>query len=226
MEKRYLISGGGTGGHIFPALAIANKIKAENPDAKILFIGASDKMEMRRVPEAGYPIEGLEIHGISRDKSFSGMLCNLRLPAEMLKAMHKAKKIIREFKPDLAIGVGGFASGPALKAAAQLGIPTLLQEQNSYPGVTNKMLAKKAKTICVAYDGLERFFPAEKIVKTGNPVRKEILELERKKPEAYQYFNFTQEKKTVLVVGGSLGARTLNNTMAAHLDDAIAVADR
>ena len=219
MEKRYLISGGGTGGHIFPALAIANKIKAENPDAKILFIGASDKMEMRRVPEAGYPIEGLEIHGISRDKSFSGMLCNLRLPAEMLKAMHKAKKIIREFKPDLAIGVGGFASGPALKAAAQLGIPTLLQEQNSYPGVTNKMLAKKAKTICVAYDGLERFFPAEKIVKTGNPVRKEILELERKKPEAYQYFNFTQEKKTVLVVGGSLGARTLNNTMAAHLDE-------
>lgn len=219
MEKRYLISGGGTGGHIFPALAIANKIKAENPDAKILFIGASDKMEMRRVPEAGYPIEGLEIYGIHRDLSGNGLLCNLRLPVVMLKAMRKAKKIIREFKPDLAIGVGGFASGPALKAAAQLGIPTMLQEQNSYPGVTNKMLAKNAKAICVAYDGLERFFPPEKIVKTGNPIRKEILELERKRPEAYQYFNFTPEKRTVLVVGGSLGARTFNQTMAAHLDE-------
>ena len=218
MEKRYLISGGGTGGHIFPALAIANKIKAENPDAKILFIGASDKMEMRRVPEAGYPIEGLEIYGIHRDFSPNGLLCNLRLPVVMLKAMRKAKKIIREFKPDLAIGVGGFASGPALKAASQLGVPTLLQEQNSYPGVTNKMLAKNAKAICVAYDGLDRFFPPEKIVKTGNPIRKEILELERKRPEAYQYFNFTPEKKTVLVVGGSLGARTFNQTMAAHLD--------
>ena len=219
MEKRYLISGGGTGGHIFPALAIANKIKAENPDAKILFIGASNKMEMRRVPEAGYPIEGLEIYGISRDKSLSGVMCNLRLPVVMMQAMHKARKIIREFKPDLAIGVGGFASGPALKAASQLGVPTLLQEQNSYPGVTNKMLAKKAKAICVAYDGLERFFPAEKIIKTGNPVRKEILQLERKSASAYQYFNFTPERRTVLVVGGSLGARTLNQTMAAHLDE-------
>lgn len=219
MEKRYLISGGGTGGHIFPALAIANKIKAENPDAKILFIGASNKMEMRRVPEAGYPIEGLEIYGISRDKSLSGVMCNLRLPVVMMQAMRKARKIIREFKPDLAIGVGGFASGPALKAASQLGVPTLLQEQNSYPGVTNKMLAKKAKAICVAYDGLERFFPAEKIIKTGNPVRKEILQLERKSASAYQYFNFTPERRTVLVVGGSLGARTLNQTMAAHLDE-------
>ena len=219
MEKRYIISGGGTGGHIFPALAIANKIKAENPDAKILFIGASDKMEMRRVPEAGYPIEGLEIYGIHREKSLNGLMCNLRLPVVMLKAMRKAKKIMREFQPDLAIGVGGFASGPALKAASQLGIPTLLQEQNSYPGVTNKMLAKNAKAICVAYDGLDRFFPAEKIIKTGNPIRKEILELERKKPDAYQYFNFTPEKKTVLVVGGSLGARTFNQTMAAHLDE-------
>ena len=218
MEKRYIISGGGTGGHIFPALAIANKIKAENPDAKILFIGASDKMEMRRVPEAGYPIEGLEIYGIHRDFSPSGIVCNLRLPVVMMKAMSKAKKIMREFKPDLAIGVGGFASGPALKAASQLGIPTLLQEQNSYPGVTNKMLAKKAKTICVAYDGLDRFFPAEKIIKTGNPIRKEILQLERKSPAAYEYFNFSPDKKTVLVVGGSLGARTFNQTMAANLD--------
>ena len=219
MEKRYIISGGGTGGHIFPALAIANKIKAENPEAKILFIGASDKMEMRRVPEAGYPIEGLEIYGIHREKSLNGMMCNLRLPVVMLKAMAKAKKIMREFKPDLAIGVGGFASGPALKAASQLGIPTLLQEQNSYPGVTNKMLAKKAKAICVAYDGLDRFFPPEKIIKTGNPIRKEILQLERKKASAYEYFNFSPDRKTVLVVGGSLGARTLNQTMAAHLDE-------
>lgn len=219
MEKRYIISGGGTGGHIFPALAIANKIKSENPEAKILFIGASDKMEMRRVPEAGYPIEGLEIYGISREKSLNGMMCNLRLPMVMLKAMAKAKKIMREFKPDLAIGVGGFASGPALKAASQLGIPTLLQEQNSYPGVTNKMLAKNAKAICVAYDGLEKFFPPEKIIKTGNPIRKEILQLERKKASAYEYFNLNPEKKTVLVVGGSLGARTLNQTMAAHLDE-------
>lgn len=219
MEKRYIISGGGTGGHIFPALSIANKIKAENPDAKILFIGASDKMEMRRVPEAGYPIEGLEIYGIHREKSLSGMMCNLRLPLVMLQAMRKAKKIMRDFKPDLAIGVGGFASGPALKAASQLGIPTLLQEQNSYPGITNKMLAKKAKTICVAYDGLERFFPPEKIIKTGNPIRKEILQMERKTEAAYRYFNFSSEKRTVLVVGGSLGARTLNQTMAAHLDE-------
>ena len=176
-------------------------------------------MEMRRVPEAGYPIEGLEIYGIHREKSLNGLMCNLRLPVVMLKAMRKAKKIMREFQPDLAIGVGGFASGPALKAASQLGIPTLLQEQNSYPGVTNKMLAKNAKAICVAYDGLDRFFPPEKIIKTGNPIRKEILELERKKPDAYQYFNFTPEKKTVLVVGGSLGARTFNQTMAAHLDE-------
>ncbi len=219
MEKRYIISGGGTGGHIFPALSIANKIKAENPDAKILFIGASDKMEMRRVPEAGYPIEGLEIYGIHREKSLSGMMCNLRLPLVMLQAMRKAKKIMRDFKPDLAIGVGGFASGPALKAASQLGIPTLLQEQNSYPGITNKMLAKKAKTICVAYDGLERFFPPEKIIKTGNPIRKEILQMERKTEAAYRYFNFSSEKRTILVVGGSLGARTLNQTMAAHLDE-------
>jgi UDP-N-acetylglucosamine--N-acetylmuramyl-(pentapeptide) pyrophosphoryl-undecaprenol N-acetylglucosamine transferase len=219
MEKRYIISGGGTGGHIFPALAIANKIKSENPEAKILFIGASDKMEMRRVPEAGYPIEGLEIYGIHRDMSLNGVLCNLRLPVVMMKAMRKAKKIMREFKPDLAIGVGGFASGPALKAASQLGIPTLLQEQNSYPGVTNKMLAKNAKAICVAYDGLDRFFPPEKIIKTGNPIRKEILQMERKKNSAYEYFNFTPDKKTVLVVGGSLGARTFNQTMAAHLDD-------
>lgn len=218
MGKRYIISGGGTGGHIFPALAIANKIKSEDPEAEILFIGAENKMEMKRVPEAGYNIEGLKIYGISRDKSMSAILCNLQLPFVMLKAMHRARKIMKEFKPDLVIGVGGFASGPALKAATQLKIPTLLQEQNSYPGVTNKMLAKDAKTICVAYDGLEKFFPSEKIVKTGNPIRKEILQMQRKLESSYKSFNLSPDKKTVLVVGGSLGARTLNNTMAANLD--------
>ena len=218
MKQRYLISGGGTGGHIFPALAIAKKIKKENPDADILFIGASDKMEMKRVPEAGFPIEGLKIYGISRDFSIKGIWKNVKLPFVLMGAMRKARKIIRNFKPDIAIGVGGFASGPALKAADQLGVPTLLQEQNSYPGVTNKMLAPKAKRICVAYEGLEKFFPADKIVLTGNPIREEILNLKRKEPKAYEFFGFSPEKKTVLVVGGSLGARTLNETMAEHLD--------
>lgn len=219
MKHRYLISGGGTGGHIFPALAIANKIKKENPEAEILFIGASDKMEMKRVPEAGYPIEGLRIYGISRDFSPKGIWKNIKLPFVLMRAMRKARAIIREFKPDIAIGVGGFASGPALKAADQIGVPTLLQEQNSYPGVTNKMLAPKAKSICVAYEGLEKYFPADKIVLTGNPIRAEILNLKRKDPKAYDFFGFSPEKKTVLVVGGSLGARTLNETMAAHLEE-------
>ena len=217
MSKRYLISGGGTGGHIFPALAIANKIRKEEPDAEFLFIGADNKMEMQRVPEAGYPIEGLTIYGISRDFSWTGIKKNLKLPFVLLRAMRKAKSIIRDFH--LAIGGGGFASGPALKTADKLGIPTLLQEQNSYPGVTNKMLAPKAKRICVAYDGLNKYFPAEKIVKTGNPIRAEILNIQRKNPAAYKFFNFSPERKTVLVVGGSLGALTLNKTMAAHLDD-------
>lgn len=216
---KYLISGGGTGGHIFPALAIANKIKKEDPEADILFIGASDKMEMKRVPDAGYPIEGLRIYGISRDLSLKGLKKNLMLPFVLAGAMKKAKQIIKTFKPDIAIGVGGFASGPALKAASKLGIPTLLQEQNSYPGVTNKMLAGKAKRICVAYDGLEKYFPAEKIVKTGNPIRAEILNIQHKDPKAFEFFNFVPEKRTVLVVGGSLGARTLNETLAAHLDE-------
>lgn len=219
MKQRYLISGGGTGGHIFPALAIANKIKKENPEAEIRFIGASDKMEMKRVPEAGYPIDGLKIYGISRDFSLKGIWKNLKLPFVLMGAMRKARRIIKEFKPDIAIGVGGFASGPALKAADQLGVPTLLQEQNSYPGVTNKMLAPKAKRICVAYNGLEKYFPADKIVLTGNPIRAEILNLQRKDSKAYEFFGFSPEKKTVLVVGGSLGARTLNETMAAHLDE-------
>lgn len=214
MKQRFIISGGGTGGHIFPAIAIANRIKKVVPDAEILFIGASDKMEMRRVPDAGYKIEGLHIYGISRDLSPRGLWKNLKLPFVLMKANRRAKEIIRNFNPDVAIGVGGFASYAALNAANQLGIPTLIQEQNSYPGVTNKRLAPKVKKICVAYDGLERFFPAEKIVKTGNPVRDEILHIEKKKPEAYQFFGLTPGKKTLLVVGGSLGAKTINRTMA------------
>lgn len=214
MKQRFIISGGGTGGHIFPAIAIANRIKKVVPEAEILFIGASDKMEMRRVPDAGYKIEGLHIYGISRDLSPRGLWKNLKLPFVLMKANRRAKEIIRNFNPDVAIGVGGFASYAALNAANQLGIPTLIQEQNSYPGVTNKRLAPKVKKICVAYDGLERFFPAEKIVKTGNPVRDEILHIEKKKPEAYQFFGLTPGKKTLLVVGGSLGAKTINRTMA------------
>lgn len=216
---RYLISGGGTGGHIFPALAIANKIKKEDPEAEILFIGANNKMEMKRVPEAGYPIEGLTIYGISRDFSLQSIKKNLALPFVMLRAMRKAKKIIQKFNPNIAIGVGGFASGPALKMANLLRIPTLLQEQNSYPGVTNKMLAKHALRICVSYDGLNKYFPADMIVKTGNPIRAEILNLQHHDPKAYAFFNFTPEKRTVLVVGGSLGARSLNETLLTHLDD-------
>ena len=216
-QKRFLISGGGTGGHIFPAVAIANRIKFEVPDAEILFIGADDKMEMRRVPEAGYKIEGLHIYGMSRDFSLKGILKNLRLPFVTMSALRRAKQIIREFKPDVAIGVGGFASGPALQAANSLGIPTLIQEQNSYPGVTNKILSRQVRRICVAYDGLERFFPKEKIVKTGNPIRAEILQLQKKCPESYQFFGLTPEKKTLLVIGGSLGAKSINQVMLSNI---------
>ena len=219
MKNRFIISGGGTGGHIFPALAIANRIKKEIPEADILFIGADNKMEMRRVPEAGYPIEGLTIYGISRDFSAKGITRNLKLPFVLLKSYNKAKKIIKQFDPELVIGVGGFASGPALRAANALKIPTLIQEQNSYPGVTNKMLAKQVRKICVAYDGLEQYFPADKIVKTGNPVRDEIIHIVKKTDEAYQFFGFSKEKKTILVVGGSLGCQTFNRCMAAHLDE-------
>jgi UDP-N-acetylglucosamine--N-acetylmuramyl-(pentapeptide) pyrophosphoryl-undecaprenol N-acetylglucosamine transferase len=216
-KKRFLISGGGTGGHIFPAVAIANKIKEEIPDAEILFIGADDKMEMRRVPEAGYKIEGLHIYGMSRDFSLKGILKNLKLPFVTMRALSRAKQIIREFKPDVAIGVGGFASGPALQAANSLGIPTLIQEQNSYPGVTNKILSRQVRRICVAYDGLERFFPKEKIVKTGNPIRSQILQLEKKRPESYQFFGLSPEKKTLLVIGGSLGAKSINQVLLSNI---------
>jgi UDP-N-acetylglucosamine--N-acetylmuramyl-(pentapeptide) pyrophosphoryl-undecaprenol N-acetylglucosamine transferase len=217
--NRFIISGGGTGGHIFPALAIAHQLKKENPDAEILFIGANGKMEMTRVPEAGYPIEGLDVFGIRRDLSWSGIKSNLKLPFVLLKTMRKAKAIMRRFKPDVVIGVGGYASGPALKAAQKLKIPTIIQEQNSYPGKTNKWLSQKVAKVCVAYDGLERFFPKDKIVKTGNPVRAEIIHFKPKLEEAYTFFNLDKNKKTVLIIGGSQGARTINQAVFDFMDE-------
>jgi len=217
--KRFIISGGGTGGHIFPALAIANQLKKENSDAEILFIGANGKMEMTRVPEAGYNIVGLDVFGIRRDFSWSGILNNIKLPFVLMKTMRKAKQVMRQFNPDVVIGVGGYASGPALRAAQALNIPTVIQEQNSYAGKTNKWLSKKANKICVAYDGMERFFPKEKIVKTGNPVRAEIINFKPKWEEAYSFFNLDKNKKTVLIIGGSQGARTINQAILAHIED-------
>jgi UDP-N-acetylglucosamine--N-acetylmuramyl-(pentapeptide) pyrophosphoryl-undecaprenol N-acetylglucosamine transferase len=217
--NRFIISGGGTGGHIFPALAIANQLKKENPEAEILFIGANGKMEMTRIPEVGYPIEGLDVFGIRRDLSWSGIKSNLKLPFVLLKTMRKAKAIMRRFKPDVVIGVGGYASGPALRAAQSLKIPTIIQEQNSYPGKTNKWLSKKVAKICVAYDGLERFFPKDKIVKTGNPVREEIINFIPKSEEAYTFFDLDKNKKTVLIVGGSQGARTINQAVFSFIDE-------
>lgn len=211
-KYRILISGGGTGGHIFPALSIANAIKRRVP-AEILFVGAEDRMEMQRVPAAGYEIVGLPVAGFDRKKLWRnfGVLLKLR------KSISMANKIIRDFKPDIAIGVGGYASGPTLKAAQKKGIPTLIQEQNSYAGVTNKLLAAKADRICVAYEGMERFFPAENIVMTGNPVRKELLESSKSPAKARESFGLNPDKTTLLVVGGSLGARTINESMEACL---------
>ena len=204
--KKVIISGGGTGGHIFPAVAIANKIKETYPNADILFVGAEGKMEMEKVPQAGYKIIGLPIRGLQRKLT----LKNLAVPFKLMASLRQAKKIVKDFRPDVAIGVGGYASAATLRKAAQQGVPTLVQEQNSYPGITNKWLSKKAKTICVAYDGLERFFPKEKIVKTGNPVRNEVVQIEGKRKAAFEFFGLDETKKTVLVIGGSLGAGTIN----------------
>lgn len=212
--KRAIISGGGTGGHIFPAIAIADEIKRRNPNAEILFVGAKGKMEMEKVPDAGYEIKGLKIAGFQRRLTLSNFL----LPFKIIQSMMKARRIIKEFDPNVVIGVGGYASGPTLKAATMLGIPCLIQEQNSFPGKTNKLLAKKVDKICVAYEGLERFFPKDKIVITGNPVRKEMVNIEGKRDEAIKYYEFDPSKKTILIIGGSLGARTLNQSMAAYLD--------
>ena len=213
-ELRVIISGGGTGGHIFPAVSIANAIKAMHPDAKILFVGALGRMEMQRVPAAGYEIKGLPICGFDR----KNLLKNVKVLCKIWKSQRMAKKIIKDFRPQVAVGVGGYASGPTLNKAAAMGIPCLIQEQNSYAGVTNKLLAKKAEKICVAYEGMERFFPAEKIILTGNPVRQALLETTITREDAIRSFGLDPEKKTILLVGGSLGARTINESMLRHLD--------
>lgn len=211
---RIIISGGGTGGHIFPAISIANAIKAKRPDAQILFVGAQGRMEMQRVPAAGYDIKGLPICGFDRKH----LLKNIAVLLKIWKSQHMAKKIIKDFKPMAAVGVGGYASGPTLNKCAEMGIPCLIQEQNSYAGVTNKLLAKKASKICVAYYGMERFFPKDKIIMTGNPVRQNVLQTELTKEEARKSFGLDANKKTILVVGGSLGARTINESIINHLD--------
>lgn len=212
-KKKFILSGGGTGGHIYPAIAIANELKERFPDSEILFVGASDKMEMQKVPQAGYKIIGLWIAGIQRKLT----LDNAMFPLKLMSSIVKSRKIIKEFKPDVVIGTGGFASGPLLRAAGGMGVPTVIQEQNSFPGKTNKWLAQKAKKICVAYDNLERFFPAEKIVFTGNPVRSDILDVEGNREEAIKRFELDPEKKTVLVLGGSLGSRRINQLIAKEL---------
>lgn len=213
-ELRIIISGGGTGGHIFPAVSIANAIRAKYPEAKILFVGALGRMEMQRVPAAGYEIVGLPISGFNR----KNMLKNVVVLYRIWKSQQMAKKIIRKFNPMAAVGVGGYASGPMLNQCTKMGIPCLIQEQNSYAGVTNKILSKKVDRICVAYDGMERFFPADKIVKTGNPVRQALLDTKLTKAEALKSFGLSEDKKTILIVGGSLGARTVNESVLQNLD--------
>lgn len=211
---RIILSGGGTGGHIYPAIAIANELKSRYPDATFLFVGAKDKMEMEKVPQAGYQIEGLWISGIQRKVT----LKNLSFPFKLLSSLYKARKIVNRFKPDIVIGTGGFASGPLLQVATSKQIPSLIQEQNSFPGITNKLLSKKANKICVAYDGLERFFPKEKIVKTGNPVRQGLLDVDCKREESHKVFSLKSDKKTLFILGGSLGARRINELIEKELD--------
>lgn len=211
---KVIISGGGTGGHIFPAIAIANAIKLKHPTAEILFVGAEGKMEMEKVPVAGYKIVGLPIMGIQRKLT----LQNFKVPLKLLFSLLKAKKVIKEFKPNVVVGVGGYASGPLLKIATSMRVPALLQEQNSYPGITNKILAKKVQKICVAYQGMEQFFPKEKIIFTGNPVRQDIVDLSGKREKGLQQFGLSADKKIVLVIGGSLGARVINESIDAGLE--------
>jgi UDP-N-acetylglucosamine--N-acetylmuramyl-(pentapeptide) pyrophosphoryl-undecaprenol N-acetylglucosamine transferase len=214
MKLKIIISGGGTGGHIFPAIAIANAIKEKYPTTEILFVGAEGKMEMEKVPAAGYSIIGLPIMGLQRRLTFE----NLKFPFKLLASMLKANKIIKDFNPDVVVGVGGYASGPLLKAATKRGIPALIQEQNSYPGITNKLLANKVQKICVAYQGMERFFPKDKIIITGNPVRQDIKNMEEKRVLGLEHFGLQPTKKIVLVIGGSLGARTINESIEASLE--------
>ena len=215
-KLRVIISGGGTGGHIFPALSIAAKLKEVNPETEILFVGAEGRMEMEKVPAAGYRIIGLPVAGLQRKLTLS----NLALPFKVLKSIRMAKKILKEFKPDIAIGVGGYASAPLLWAAGMLGIPTLIQEQNGYAGLTNKIVGRKAQSICVAYDGMEKFFPEDRIVFTGNPIRKEIVPAtEELRKEACEFYGLDPQKKHIFIVGGSLGSGTLNNAMKKWIDD-------
>jgi UDP-N-acetylglucosamine--N-acetylmuramyl-(pentapeptide) pyrophosphoryl-undecaprenol N-acetylglucosamine transferase len=213
-KLKFILSGGGTGGHIYPAIAIANEIKTRFPDAEFLFVGAKDKMEMQKVPQAGYEIEGLWIAGLQRKLTVQNMM----FPFKLISSLWKSRTIIKNFKPDVVIGTGGFASGPLLQMANSLNIPTVIQEQNSYPGITNKLLSKKANAICVAYENLERFFPAEKIVFTGNPVRQDLLDVDTKRNEGIAYFKLDTNKKTLLILGGSLGARRVNQLIAKELD--------
>ena len=210
---KFILSGGGTGGHIYPAIAIANELKSRFPDADILFVGAKDKMEMQKVPQAGYPIQGLWIAGLQRRLT----LDNAFFPVKLLSSLLKSRQIIKQFQPDVVIGTGGFASGPLLQMANSAGIPTVIQEQNSYPGITNKLLSKKANAICVAYEKLERFFPKEKIVLTGNPVRQDLIEVQSKRAEGLAYYNLDPNKKTILILGGSLGARRINQLIEKEL---------
>jgi UDP-N-acetylglucosamine--N-acetylmuramyl-(pentapeptide) pyrophosphoryl-undecaprenol N-acetylglucosamine transferase len=209
-----IISGGGTGGHVFPALSIANAVKEIEPSAELLFVGAKDRLEMRKVPEAGYEIIGLPISGIQRKLSVK----NLILPVKLLKSLAMSRRIIKKFKPDVVVGVGGYASGPVLRVASKKRIPTLIQEQNSYAGITNRLLAKKAEKICVAYDGMEKYFPGEKIMLTGNPVRKELIPGKDKKEEAANHFKVDPKRRTILAIGGSLGAGSINNSIIMHLE--------
>ena len=211
---KILLSGGGTGGHIYPAIAIANELKSRYTDAKFLFVGANDRMEMEKVPQEGYEIIGLNISGIQRNLS----LKNLSFPFKLIQSLVKAGKVIYTFKPDVVIGTGGFASGPTLYMANRKNIPSLIQEQNSYPGITNKLLAKKVQKICVAYDGLDKYFPEDKIIKTGNPVRQDLLDIESKREEAYSFFKLDKNKKTLVILGGSLGARVINQTIEKNLE--------
>jgi UDP-N-acetylglucosamine--N-acetylmuramyl-(pentapeptide) pyrophosphoryl-undecaprenol N-acetylglucosamine transferase len=213
-KHKFILSGGGTGGHIYPAIAIANELKSRFPEAEFLFVGAKDKMEMQKVPQAGYPIKGLWIAGLQRKVT----LQNAMFPFKLIDSLWKSRKIIKDFKPDVVIGTGGFASGPLLKMANVMHVPTVIQEQNSYPGITNKLLSKKANVICVAYENLERFFPEEKMILTGNPVRQDLIDIEGKREEAIQFFSLDPNKKTLLVLGGSLGARRVNQLIEKELD--------
>ncbi len=213
-NPKFILSGGGTGGHIYPAIAIANELKLQFPESEILFVGAKDKMEMKKVPQAGYTIKGLWIAGIQRKITFQNMLFPLKLASSLLKSFF----ILKKFKPDIVIGTGGFASGAVLKMATLMQIPILIQEQNSYPGITNKLLSKKANAICVAYENLEKFFPSNKTFLTGNPVRQDLLSMDSRGTEGFNYFNLDSTKKTLLVLGGSLGARRINQLIEKELE--------